>query len=472
MDLLEALGIRKGERVALTGAGGKTSLAYLLVNQAQARGWRAMFSTTTKVLAPENPDASFVIGAQERDLPELRQLLQQQGRLFLVRGWAQEWDHSPAGRQQKLGGFSPEEMDRLAEALQPDLLVVEADGSRHRSFKAPADHEPVIPAGTTLVVVLVGLSILGRPLEADWVHRPELAAALAQVPAGTTLDPAIVARVLAHPQGGRKGCPEAARTVAMLTQTTAACRPAGRSIARRLLHTGAYPQVLLVNLDEMGAPVETWQQDGSGYTREGPAGSPQVQAVVLAAGRSQRMGQNKLLLPLAGKPLLAHAVDAALGSRAAAVWVVLGRDADQVGQALGDRPVHVLYNPHWPAGQASSLQIALSTLPPQSAGALFLAGDMPHVPPEHLDRMVERFRNGPTVVWSGGHSRRSIPALFGRESWPALMALQGDVGGRALAGRFDEATVAIAPSMLGDVDTVEDYELARQQKEAGPDATF
>ena len=97
-------------------------------------------------------------------------------------------------------------------------ILNEADGSRMRPFKAPAAHEPVIPAETTLVVPVVGADVFGQPLDAEHVHRPELVSALSGAPLGAPITPEIVARVLAHPEGGRKGVPAGARVVVLINK--------------------------------------------------------------------------------------------------------------------------------------------------------------------------------------------------------------------------------------------------------------
>ncbi len=457
--LLVALDIRPGEVVALVGGGGKTGLAYRLLEEARGQGWTVLFTTTTRVFAPATGDGAFFIG--EPDYGPLGRQLQAERRLLLARRWLDEWEDTPAGRRRKAEGFPAPEIAAIVNNLQPDLTLVEADGSRHRPFKAPAEYEPVVPPGATLLLVVAGLGVLGQPLGPAAVHRPEQVARLAGVPLGTAVDEAVVASVLGHPQGGLKGLPSAARAVAVLAQATAERRPAGRSLARRLLRGPAFDRVLLVDLADGNA--ETWRRDERGGATLPPGDGPRVHAVVLAAGCSRRMGANKLLLPLGGKPLLAHAVDAALGSLAAEVWVVLGAEAEAIRWALGGRPVRFLENPRWAEGQATSLQAALGQLPDWSAGTLFLAGDMPLVSAAHLDGLIGRL--GPAaVVWSGYGEVRGIPALFGPAAFPALRQLRGDCGGRALAGRFAEAVVPSAVPPL-DVDTPADYEEARRRME-------
>jgi molybdenum cofactor cytidylyltransferase len=125
-------------------------------------------------------------------------------------------------------------------------ILNEADGSRMRPFKAPAGHEPVIPVETTLVVIVVGADILGKPLDADHVHRPELVAALCGVPLGTRITPEIVARVLTHPEGGRKGVPVGARVVALINKVESLPdRTAARETAECLLRERGVQSVVL-----------------------------------------------------------------------------------------------------------------------------------------------------------------------------------------------------------------------------------
>ena len=92
---------------------------------------------------------------------------------------------------------------------------------------------------TTLVVVVVGADILGKPLDADHVHRPELVAALCGEPLGTRITPAMVARALAHPEGGRKGVPAGARVVAMINKVDGL---ADRTVARETAGTASHEQ--------------------------------------------------------------------------------------------------------------------------------------------------------------------------------------------------------------------------------------
>src|SRR5262249_24275475 len=107
---------------------------------------------------------------------------------------------------------------RLREWCPRACLLNEADGSRMRPFKAPAEHEPVIPVETTVVVPVVGADVFGKPPDADHVHRPERVSALSGVPLGASITAEIVARLLAHPERGRKNAPARARIAVLINK--------------------------------------------------------------------------------------------------------------------------------------------------------------------------------------------------------------------------------------------------------------
>jgi probable selenium-dependent hydroxylase accessory protein YqeC len=131
-------------------------------------------------------------------------------------------------------------------SAMPDvgLLVLEADGSRNRPFKAPGDAEPVVPSGATLVLAMVGLDVIGKPLDAAWVHRPERVSQISGVPIGDMVTAACVASVLLSAEGGRKGVAKGARWIPVLNKAEAERRDVAEEVARLLLEGGAAAVVL------------------------------------------------------------------------------------------------------------------------------------------------------------------------------------------------------------------------------------
>jgi len=187
---------------------------------------------------------------------------------------------------------------------------------------------------------------------------------------------------------------------------------------------------------------------------------PRITAVVLAAGRSTRMGRNKLREPLGGKAMVRHAVEAALASSAESVIVVTGHEAEQVRGALAGLLVRFVHNPAYGEGLATSLRAGLAAVPAEAGGMVVLLGDMPRVSAPLIDGLVERFRTVPkaaaVVPVAGG--RRGNPVLVGRKLFPALLRLSGDAGARRLLEEAGDAVVEMPvddDGVLIDIDTPE-----------------
>jgi molybdenum cofactor cytidylyltransferase len=186
-----------------------------------------------------------------------------------------------------------------------------------------------------------------------------------------------------------------------------------------------------------------------------------IAAVVLAAGRSTRMGgPNKLLAELGGKPLVRIAVEQALASRASPVIVVTGHDRERIEAALSGLAVRLVHNPDFAAGLGTSLRAAIAAVPGEADGAIVCLGDMPSVDAALIDRLIEAFdpEKGALAVVPTIDGQRGNPVLWARRFFPDLMAIEGDIGARHLIARYGEAVAEVAVSGKGalvDVDTPE-----------------
>lgn len=450
MQLMQALRIRSSEVVSLVGAGGKTTIMLRLANELAARGRRVVLTTTTHLYARQAAQTgAHLIHFPEQPFQALADRLVEQ---LDRRGQCAVTGPLEPGTG-KVSGISPELIEAMATSSEVNAVLVEADGARGRSFKAPAEYEPVVPACTTLLVPVVGVDVLGRPLTHEFVHRPERVAQLAGVVTGTTISAEIVAAVLTHPQGGCKGWRPGVRLLPFVNKVEcAASEWAGdvlsqaRELAGRLLaHT-------LVEASAIGAA----QQPNPVLEVHG-----RVAAIVLAAGAASRFGALKQLLPWGCGTLLSQVVDTALSSQAEPVVVVLGHQAEACRAALGKRPVSVVLNPEWEQGQSSSVRTGLATLPLNVQAALFLLADQPRVAVATLDALIERYRATlAPVVWPEYAGRRGNPVLFDRSLFPELMRLSQDVGGRALLADYAASAERVPvddPGILLDIDTPDDY---------------
>jgi molybdenum cofactor cytidylyltransferase len=210
-------------------------------------------------------------------------------------------------------------------------------------------------------------------------------------------------------------------------------------------------------------------------TRPQPREAPQpdgrrVAAILLAAGRSTRMGgPNKLLEQIGGTALVRIAAEEALRSRADPVIVVTGHQRDRVEAALAGLDVHCLHNPDFAEGLSTSLRTGIAAVPPEADGAIICLGDMPQVRAPMIDRLIAAFdpANGGLIVVPTINGKRGNPVVWSRRFFPELVALEGDVGARHVIGRYGEAVVEVAadPAALIDVDTPEALLAVRREIE-------
>ncbi|MBN1147518.1 MAG: putative selenium-dependent hydroxylase accessory protein YqeC [Anaerolineales bacterium] len=456
MRLSHGLRLGAAPRLAFVGAGGKTAALFLLARELletsrQHSPARTVFLSATTHLATEQLAWAdrHIVTEKPIDLESV-QVAPPPGAVLFT---------GPPAQSERTAGVSESLLERLhaiAETHKIPLLI-EADGSRQRPLKAPAAHEPVVPAWADCVLVVAGLSGLGRPFVAEWVHRPERFAELSGLVPGEPISVAALARVLLHPLGGLKGIPPGARRIALLNQAdTPTHQGQALRLARELLPT--YHAVLAAALAPLENPAPSWPSPGG---LDGPvfAVHEPVAGIILAAGASSRLGQAKQLLPWRDQPLVRHVARLALDAGLSPLVVVTGFADSQVRTALDDLPIEVVYNPYWKDGQSRSVQAGLGALPPETGAAVFLLADQPHIPAGLVRSLVECHATTLSpIVAPLIDGQRANPVLFDRQVFPDLMALRGDEGGRRLFSRQRVAWVPWHDSTLTlDVDTQEDY---------------
>ncbi len=205
MSIATLLGLGGHELIALVGGGGKSTLLFSLGNELASLGRRVILTTTTK-MGREQADSAATV-CWSADAGSVGAALGRAGPVMLVTG----------GDGHKVTGPPPELVDRLFADSDADYVIVEADGSRGKPLKAPAAHEPVIPATSTVVVILVGIDAVGRPLE-NVAHRVEVAIEFTDLDADHRMTPTDCADVILHPDGALRSCPESARVIVGITK--------------------------------------------------------------------------------------------------------------------------------------------------------------------------------------------------------------------------------------------------------------
>jgi len=201
-----------------------------------------------------------------------------------------------------------------------------------------------------------------------------------------------------------------------------------------------------------------------------PAGR-RVAGLLLAAGRSTRMGgPNKLLAEIGGKPLVRLAAEQLSGSQARPVIVVTGHEHARVEAVLAGLDLQIVHNPHYVGGLSTSLKTGLAAMPQDADGVVVCLGDMPQVTSSLIDRLIDTFdpiRNALVVVPTIA-GKRGNPVVWSRRFLPELMGLEGDIGARRLIASYAEAVTEVPiedEGILVDVDTPEALRAVRAERE-------
>lgn len=454
MNLSQTFRLSNSPVVAFVGAGGKTTAMFQLARELAP----ALVTTTAHLGAWQVSlaDRHFIWEAAT-PMPDMLESKLGSG-ITLVTGGLD------TDRYQSLSPAQMEALRQLAGDHNLPLLV-EADGARQKALKAPAEHEPPIPDFADTVVVVAGLSGLNRPLTEKTVHRAELFSKLGnwEIPSGhdvgDLITPQMLAALLTHPTGGLKNIPASARRIALLNQAdTQELQAQAGQISNTLLNS--FDAVVIASLNPPPSTVR---------------GLPSIHAVhehiagiILAAGKSSRFGQPKQLLDYHGQPFVRKVTQTALEAGLSPVIVITGANAALIEAKLTGLSIMVIRNKKWHQGQSESIKAGVSALTPSLlqgegrknvGGAIFLLADQPQVTAHVIRALVERHATGrAAIVAPLAADRRANPVLFDHSTFGDLLALTGDVGGRAI---FSNYQVDYVPwhdeSLLFDVDTEDDY---------------
>ena len=245
MKLHEALGITAGDVVAFVGAGGKSGAILAVSNGLSQAGMKVLVAPTTKMLLGEADRIGSLVTSE--DAGELRE---KTGRALsesptVVAG-------SGMLSKNRVGGVDPAWIGDLAGLV--DVVLVEADGSRRRQIKGTAKHEPAIPEAATLVVAVANVHALGKPVDEEHVHRPEVFSDLTGVGQGQSITPGAFATALAR--GSLAKVPQTARTAALITGVEPGRSMSDASVITRELWRLGTRTVVLVSLTD--SPPRVW----------------------------------------------------------------------------------------------------------------------------------------------------------------------------------------------------------------------
>lgn len=188
-----------------------------------------------------------------------------------------------------------------------------------------------------------------------------------------------------------------------------------------------------------------------------------ISAIILAAGESKRMGENKFLLPWGKKKMLAQTLEVYLTSPVTETILVLGHEAERIMAEISTLPAKTVINPAYKEGLSSSLRCGLLAVNQKATGILIALGDQPGIDRKVVNDLLSAFQesfprhNIFVPTWAG---RRGHPVILSRKFFGDIQKLRGDVGAREILRQNEEEIFEVqveTEAILWDIDTRGDY---------------
>ena len=189
-----------------------------------------------------------------------------------------------------------------------------------------------------------------------------------------------------------------------------------------------------------------------------------IHAVLLAAGRSERMGRNnKLLLNVDGIPLVRKSAINILNSNVTSMTVVTGFDENNIVNALSGLNVNFVKNINFREGLSSSLKAGLANITPTPSAVIICLADMPKIQPEHINQLIENFDplKGWEICIPTNNGKRGNPVLIGSRFFPYIFKTSGDFGAKQVMKQHSDKIVEVeigTSDIHFDIDTQDEYE--------------
>jgi molybdenum cofactor cytidylyltransferase len=456
MRLIDALRYSSGTTLAFVGAGGKTTALFTLARELIKTGEVASHYSTVLVTSTTH------LGSWQAKLADHIFEVNSEVDVFkttqnLPKGVVLVIGDEENGRLTGLDNGSLDKLRRIAEDHRLPLLV-EADGSRGRPLKAPAEYEPAIPDFAQTVIVVAGLSGLGKDISDQWIHRPEIFSKLSGLQIGDKVSKEAIVSILRNKYGGLKNIPINARKIVLLNQAdTIELQAQGKDIADQL--TQEYHSIIISSLIR-GNHAHPSNKEENIFSAKIHAVIEPVAGIILAAGGSSRFGYPKQLLDWKGQTFIRHVILAALQVGLSPVVVVVGDSSQKVIPEISNLPVRIVNNDKWKTGVSTSIVAGINALPKNLGAVIFLQADQPQVSPLLIKSLIEKHEKSlGSIIVPQVDGQRGNPVLFDLNTINDLLSLQGDVGGRALYSKFPIEWVSwLDPNQLLDVDNPEDYQ--------------
>jgi len=445
LKLETLLGSKESAVISLYGGGGKTAILSRLASEMASGGKRVLITTTTKSYLPAA--VPLFLTDDSKYFSALKNHFRNNDLAFLGKRVL---------KNGKIEGIGTDDVEYIRNQLQVSILV-EADGSRGLPIKGYASHEPVLPPCSDFLAAIIGADAIGSRISEDTVHRPHEFSTATEIGQGSIITEKKAASAFVYMLGRGKLQAPGAKTICVLNKADLLKDPGETAlkIGGFLCDAKSKPGQFVLTAANKNNPVQVILRATENSIH------PEVSCVVLAAGKSSRMGQDKLLMPYGSQTILEHTLAQVAASGIEDIVVVV-KPGSPWKQKINPDKYKIVESPGHFKGMAESLKTGLKAVNGKSQGVIFALADQPHVPPIIYRQLIERYCTTLKLITCPIYQgRRGNPALFDRRTWPALMTLTGDLGGRELIKKVGKDEIDLfetnLQAVVTDIDTPENY---------------
>jgi probable selenium-dependent hydroxylase accessory protein YqeC len=433
------------ELICFVGGGGKTTAMFKLARELRNLNRRVLVTTTTAIFYPDNEEYDRVVVTKD-ECSSTFDNMNHTG--ITVLG-------SEVSPENKLLGVDKNFIEKIYLSNIFDYILIEADGSKRKSIKAPAEHEPVIPEGSTKVVGVIGLDCISREIDEKYVHRPEIFAKITNSRKGDVIGYESILNLIENDKGLFKGVPSGCERFLILNKVEDKDR---EEAADKVLEG-----IVERNISMDGFIVGSLLEDK--YMKLPNEGN--ITAIIMASGFSRRMNTNKLVLPVNGIPCIERVIKAVCESDVDEIVLIYQKDdVKYIAEKYG---LKTIYNDKAHLGQSEAVKLGVLCSNTASKGYMFFTGDQPFINKRVINKVVDNFEAGSyRIVVPTFEGKRGNPVIFSSLLKDELLKLEGDVGGRAVMEKYSSCVklLAIDDKRSGlDMDTKEDYLLIQDGDE-------